>query len=78
MIYNGDITEIIKAIEHIKIDYNISNNQIAEYTNKSKQTISNILKGRQPNMTLDSLLTLCNAINCDLIIDIKRRENDTM
>ena len=78
MIYKGDITEIIKAIEHIKIDYNISNNQIAEYTNKSKQTISNILKGRQPNMTLDSLLTLCNAIDCDLIIEIKKRDNNNM
>ena len=70
MIYNGNILEIIKTIEHVKIDYNISNNDIADRTGKSKQTISNILKGRQPNMTLDTLLSLCNAIDCQLCIDI--------
>lgn len=73
MLYNGDITEIIKAIEHIKIDYNISNNEIAERMGKSKQTVSNILKGRQPNMTLDTLLSLCNAIDCNLKIEIERK-----
>lgn len=70
MIYDGNVTEILKTIEHVKIDKNISNNDIAVRTGKSKQTISNILKGRQPNMTLETLLTLCNAIDCDLIIDI--------
>lgn len=70
MIYDGNVTEILKTIEHVKIDKNISNNDIASRTGKSKQTISNILKGRQPNMTLETLLTLCNAIDCDLIIDI--------
>lgn len=73
MIYNGDIMDIVKTIEHIKIDYNISNTDIADKTGKSKQTISNILKGRQPNMTLETLLSLCNAIGCDLKIEIKRR-----
>lgn len=71
MIYTGNVNDIIKAIEHIKVDYNISNNDIANRMGKSKQTISNLLNGRQPNMTLDTLLNLCNAIDCQLEINIK-------
>lgn len=70
MIYNGNVKEILKAVEHIKIDKDINNNDIAERTGKSKQTISNLLNGQSKNITLDTLLSLCNAIDCDLIIDI--------
>ena len=70
MIYNGNIKDILKEIEHIKIDYEINNNRIAERMGKSKQTISNLLNGQSKNITLDTLLALCNAIDCDLIIDI--------
>ena len=77
MVYNGNITDILKAIEHVKIDKSISNNDIAERTGKSKQTISNILNGRQPNMTLETLLMLCNAVECNLVIEIKPTEKET-
>ena len=77
MIYNGNITDILKAIEHVKIDKSISNNDLAERTGKSKQTISNILNGRQPNMTLETLLMLCNAIECDLVIEIAPTKKET-
>ena len=76
MKYDGNITNILKAIEHIKIDKNISNNNIAERMGKSKQTISNLLNGRQPNMTLDTLLSLCHAVDCDLIIDFVPKETE--
>ena len=74
MIYKGDIKDIIKAIKHIKIDNDISNGDIAERMGKSKQTVSNLLNGRQPNLTLETLLSLCNAIDCDLVIDIQKRD----
>lgn len=70
MIYNGDITPILKAVEHVKIDNDISNNEIAAKMGKSKQTVSNLLNGRQPNVTLETLYTLCQAIDCQLVIDI--------
>lgn len=73
MIYTGNINDIIKAMEHIKVDYGISNNDIAEKMGKSKQTVSNIFKGRQPNMTLDTLLSLCEAMGCELRIEIERK-----
>lgn len=74
MKYDGNIEPILKSMEHIKIDYDISNTNIADRMGKSKQTISNIFKGRQPNMTLDSLKALCDAMDCDLVIDIVRRD----
>lgn len=73
MIYTGNINEIMKAIEHIKVDYDISNTDIAQSMGKSKQTISNLLNGQSNNITLNTLLSLCKAIGCDLIIDIVPR-----
>ena len=75
MIYSGDINDIIKMIKHIQVEYNISNNDIAANLGKSKQTVSNLLNGRQTNITLDTLLKLCNAVDCELEINIKRKED---
>lgn len=75
MIYNGDIKPILKTMEHIKIDYNITINDISKGTNKSLQTVSNFFKGRQPNATLDTLKMYCDAMGCDLVIDIVKRDN---
>ena len=70
MKYDGDIMPILRAMEHIKIDYDINNSEIAKKVNKSTQTVSNFFKGRQPNATLDTLKMYCGAMSCDLIIDI--------
>ena len=75
MIYSGDINDIIKMIKHIQVEYNISNNDIAANLGKSKQTVSNLLNGRQTNITLDTLLNLCNAVDCELEINVKRKED---
>ena len=73
MIYTGNVMDIMRQIEHIKVDYDISNKDIARRTGKSKQTISNLLNGQSKNVTLDTLLRLCNAVDCDLVIDIVKR-----
>lgn len=73
MIYNGNIMDIMKSIEHLKIDLEMTNNEIAAKMGKSKQTISNLLNGQSKNITLDTLNNLCDAMGCDLIIDIKKR-----
>lgn len=73
MRYNGDIMEIMKKIEHIKIDENITNKDISEKTGKSKQTVSNLLNGQSKNITLDTLKNLSDAIGYDLIIDFKKK-----
>lgn len=74
MIYQGNINDIMKKIEHIKIDYDISNNDIAKSMGKSKQTVSNLLNCQTPNITLNTLLSLCDAMDCNLVIDIVRRD----
>lgn len=73
MRYNGDIMEIMKKIEHIKIDENITNKDISEKTGKSKQTVSNLLNGQSKNITLDTLKNLVDAVGYDLIIDFKKK-----
>lgn len=74
MVYTGNIIDIMKAIEHIKIDYDISNMEIAHAMGKSKQTVSNLLNGQSNNITLNTLLSLCNAVRCDLVINIQPKE----
>lgn len=76
MIYTGNIIDIMKTIEHIKVDYDISNMDIAQSMGKSKQTVSNLLNGQSNNITLNTLLSLCNAVNSDLVIDIVPREKE--
>lgn len=73
MIYNGNIMDIMKSIEHLKIDLEMTNNEIAAKMGKSKQTISNLLNGQSKNITLDTLNNLCDAMDCNLIIDIRKR-----
>lgn len=73
MIYNGNIMDIMKSIEHLKIDLEMTNNEIAAKMGKSKQTISNLLNGQSKNITLDTLNNLCDAMGCDLIINIRKR-----
>jgi len=73
MIYDGNINDIMKVIEHIKIDYDISNMDIAKGMGKSKQTVSNLLNGQTGNITLNTLVALCDAVGCDLHIDIIRK-----
>lgn len=77
MIYKGNIHDLMKAVEHIKIDYEISNTDISNSMGKSKQTVSNLINGQTPNITLNTLISLCDALNCDLHIDIVPRERKT-
>lgn len=74
MIYTGNINDIMKAIEHVKIDYDISNTNIAQAMGKSKQTVSNLLNGQSNNITLNTLLSLCDAVGCNLKIEIERKD----
>ena len=73
MKYDGNIDDIMKVIEHIKIDHDIRNTDIAKGMGKSKQTVSNLLNGQTGNITLNTLVALCDAVGCDLHIDIKRK-----
>ncbi len=71
MTYNNNIEELMKHIKHIMIDKDIRQTDIVEKTGQSKGTISNLLNCKSKNITLDTLLMLCNAIDCQLEINIK-------
>lgn len=74
MKYNGNINDITKMIKHIMIDNDIRQKDLCNATGWTKSTISNLLNNRTENPSLKLLLELCEAINCDLIIDIKPKE----
>lgn len=73
MIYNNNIDNLMKQIKHIMIDKDIKQIELAAKTGQNKATISNLLNCKSKNVTLDTLLMLCNAIDCQLEIDIKSK-----
>ncbi len=74
MIYNNNIDDLMKQIKHIMIDKDIRQIDVAEKTGQNKATISNLLNCKSKNVTLDTLLMLCNAIDCQLEINIKLQD----
>ena len=68
--YDADINKIMLMIKHIMLDKNITQKDISNNTGWTKGTVSNLLNGRTENPSLKVLLQLCNAIECDLLIDI--------
>lgn len=74
MIYSNNIDDLMKQIKHIMIDKNIRQVDIVEKTGQSKATISNLLNCKSKNITVDTLLMLCKAIDCQLEINIKPKD----
>ena len=74
MVYNNNIDDLMKQIKHIMIDKDIKQVDLAEKTGQNKATISNLLNCKSKNVTLDTLLMLCNAIECQLEINIKLKD----
>lgn len=78
MIYNDNINELMLLIKHIMLDCDVSQKDIVNATNWSKSTVSNLLNGRNVNPSLATIQQLCNAMGCDLIIEVKqKKDNDT-
>ena len=74
MKYDGNVMEVMKLIKHRMIDRDITQKDICNATGWSKGTVSNLLGGKTENPSLKVILQLCNAIECDFIIDIVDRE----
>ena len=74
MKYTGDVNEIMKMIKHKMIDNDITQKDICNATGWSKGTVSNLLNGKTENPSLKIILQLCNAIECDFMIDIVDRK----
>lgn len=69
--YTGNIEDVTKAIRHIMIDKDIKQKDICNVTGWSKSTVSNLLNNRTDNPSMAVLLTLCEALDCKLYIDIE-------
>lgn len=71
--YNGNISDITLMIKHIMLDMDIKQKDLCNATGWTKSTISNLLNNRTENPGLKILLELCDAMDCDLNIDIVPR-----
>lgn len=76
MIYNNNIDDIMRQIRHIMIDNDIRQADISNKTGWTRQTVSNLLACRRDSINIDTLVRLCDAIDCDLIIDIQSRSKN--
>lgn len=72
--YDGDITKVMLIIKHAMLDNDISQKDICNATGWSKGTVSNLLNGRTENPSLKIILQLCDATQCDFMIDIVKRD----
>lgn len=68
----------MKQIQHIMINNDIRQKDISNKTNWTKQTVSNLLACRRDSINIDTLNTLCDAIDCDLMIDIVPKKRKRM
>ena len=74
MIYTNNIEDVMKQIKHIMLDKDIKQVDLVEKTGLTKGTISNLLNCKSKNITLDTLVMLCNACDCKLDINIMSNE----
>jgi len=73
--YNGNISDIKLMIKHIMLDMDIKQKDLCNVTGWTKATISNLLNNRTENSSLKILFEICNAMNCELFIDIQPKED---
>lgn len=75
MIYDGNSDKVIDLIKYRMIDCRKQQKDIVNVTGLNKGTVSNFLGYKSSNPSLDTLKMYCDAMDCDLVIDIVRRDN---
>ncbi len=64
--------ELLRMIKSEMISNDIKIKDLAESMGKTQSATSSIM--RQKNITLDALKEICDALNYDLYIEIKKRQ----
>lgn len=65
--------DIVKLINKVLIDKELKKVDIANKLNIPRQRVTNILNKK--NISINDIIYLLNAINCDLYVDIIDNEN---
>ena len=68
---------IIKVVRHIMLDLDIKNIDIVPKLEQTEQSVSNLLNPNyraDSSVTIDQLAKICDAMDCDLVIEIRPRE----
>lgn len=73
MIYNNT-KEILLYIRQYMIGKDISINELAQKMGKTHSAVSGLF--RQPNISLEKLNEICNALNLELEINMLPKDSD--
>lgn len=65
-----------KIVKKYLIENDLQQNVIATNTGLTKQAVSNLLN--RDNISLDKMLMIADALNCDLEINLKPREKQNI
>ena len=65
---------VIDGLKEYIVDNHIKQKDICDKTSYSKQYVSNIINGRSGNLTLETLNTIVKAMDCDLIIEFRKKD----
>lgn len=69
-----DNTDVKKELETILIEVGSNKAKLGETMGISRQRVSNILNKK--NLSFADIASMCDAMECDLYIDIVPREKD--
>lgn len=76
---NTKRNDIVKLIRKVMIDRDVKKVNIARTIGQTEQSVSNLLNPNyrpDSGMTIDQVAMICEAMDCDLVIEI-REKNDT-
>ncbi len=74
MIYDHNLDKVINHLQHLMLDDDIKQIDIAKAAGLTQATVSNILNMRRNNITLDTLQSIANAIGYDIDITFVKRD----
>lgn len=69
--------DFVKLYKIKMIEKDIKQKDIVEKTGLSHSTTSNYLAGKHENMTINTFVKLCDAIDCALEVDIVEKQSNT-
>lgn len=72
MVYKKNLEDVFKDLKHIMLDLDFKQSDIALKLGKSTQSINGLF--RQKNISLNSLVDICNAMDLDLDIRFLKRD----
>lgn len=73
--YTGNIEDVTLLLKHMMLDLDLTQKDVCNASRHAKSTVSNFLNNQTLNPGINTIFEICNAMNCDLMIDIVPKKN---